>query len=127
MAFFDTLRERVTDLAQTGVAKSMELAEIGKLKLDNASEEDTMKKAFTELGKVYYAEHGMVAEGAYGVQCRKIQVAKEAIQKNKSAMEKLKADGDISDSEYAQVVTEVPPEDIIVEVETETKTEDTTN
>ena len=45
MSLFDTLKERATDLAQSGVAKSKELAEIGKLKLDNAAEEDAIKKA----------------------------------------------------------------------------------
>ena len=36
MAFsFDDLREKVTDLAQSGVAKSKQLAEIAKLKTSN--------------------------------------------------------------------------------------------
>ena len=46
MAFsFDDLREKVTDLAQSGVAKSKQLAEIAKLKTSNMGEEDTIKKA----------------------------------------------------------------------------------
>ena len=51
MAFsFDDLREKVTDLAQSGVAKSKQLAEIAKLKTSNMGEEDTIKKAYLELG-----------------------------------------------------------------------------
>ena len=47
MAFsFDDLREKVTDLAQSGVAKSKQLAEIAKLKTSNMGEEDTIKKAY---------------------------------------------------------------------------------
>lgn len=39
MAFsFDDLREKVTDLAQSGVAKSKQLAEIAKLKTSNMGE-----------------------------------------------------------------------------------------
>lgn len=57
MAFsFDDLREKVTDLAQSGVAKSKQLAEIAKLKTSNMGEEDTIKKAYLELGRLYYAE-----------------------------------------------------------------------
>ena len=59
MAFsFDDLREKVTDLAQSGVAKSKQLAEIAKLKTSNMGEEDTIKKAYLELGRLYYAERG---------------------------------------------------------------------
>ena len=44
MAFsFDDLREKVTDLAQSGVAKSKQLAEIAKLKTSNMGEEDTRR------------------------------------------------------------------------------------
>lgn len=66
MAFsFDDLREKVTDLAQSGVAKSKQLAEIAKLKTSNMGEEDTIKKAYLELGRLYYAERGAAPEGAY--------------------------------------------------------------
>ena len=69
MAFsFDDLREKVTDLAQSGVAKSKQLAEIAKLKTSNMGEEDTIKKAYLELGRLYYAERGAAPEGAYAAQ-----------------------------------------------------------
>lgn len=65
MAFsFDDLREKVTDLAQSGVAKSKQLAEIAKLKTSNMGEEDTIKKAYLELGRLYYAERGAAPGGA---------------------------------------------------------------
>ena len=57
MAFFDkldSLKDKAVDLAQSGAAKSKELAEIGKLKLNNAAEEDAIKKAYIEIGKPYY-------------------------------------------------------------------------
>ena len=64
MAFsFDDLREKVTDLAQSGVAKSKQLAEIAKLKTSNMGEEDTIKKAYLELGRLYYAERAPPREG----------------------------------------------------------------
>ena len=73
MAFsFDDLREKVTDLAQSGVAKSKQLAEIAKLKTSNMGEEDTIKKAYLELGRLYYAERGAAPEGAYAAACGRI-------------------------------------------------------
>lgn len=71
MAFsFDDLREKVTDLAQSGVAKSKQLAEIAKLKTSNMGEEDTIKKAYLELGRLYYAERGAAPEGGL---CRRLR------------------------------------------------------
>ena len=58
MDFINDLQERATDLAQSVVATSKRLAEIAKLKASNMAEEDTIKKAYVELGKLYYAEHG---------------------------------------------------------------------
>ena len=65
MAFLDELKDRAMDLGRAGVAKSKQLAEITKLSLNNASEEDAIKKAYVEIGKLYYAERGMAPEAAY--------------------------------------------------------------
>ena len=43
MAFFDDLRDKAMDLAQTGVAKSKQMAEIARLNLANSSEEDMFR------------------------------------------------------------------------------------
>lgn len=91
MAFFDELKGKATDLVQSGVAKSMQLAEIAKLKTANMGEEDTIKKAYVELGKLYYAEHGAVAGGAYAAACERITAAKAAIETNNERISQLKA------------------------------------
>ena len=52
MAFLDELRDRAMDLGRAGVAKSKQLAEITRLSLNNASEEDAIKKAYVEIGKL---------------------------------------------------------------------------
>ena len=94
MAFsFDDLREKVTDLAQSGVAKSKQLAEIAKLKTSNMGEEDTIKKAYLELGRLYYAERGAAPEGAYAAACGRISQAKAAIETNNARIAELKAQG----------------------------------
>ena len=72
MAFLDELRDRAMDLGRAGVAKSKQLAEITRLSLNNASEEDAIRKAYIEIGKLYYAERGMAAEPAYVALCEQI-------------------------------------------------------
>ena len=94
MGFFDNFKEKATDLAQAGVAQSKRLAEIAKLKTANLGEEDTIKKAYIELGKLYYAEHGSAPEGAYASACEKITAARAAIETNNDRIAQLKNSGD---------------------------------
>ncbi len=101
MGFFDTFKERATDLAQAGVAQSKRLAEIAKLKTANLGEEDTIKKAYIELGKLYYAEKGTAPEGAYATACEKITAAKAAIETNNDRIAELKDSGE-ADEEVIQ-------------------------
>lgn len=114
MAFsFDDLREKVTDLAQSGVAKSKQLAEIAKLKTSNMGEEDTIKKAYLELGRLYYAERGAAPEGAYAAACGRISQAKAAIETNNARIAELKAQGCVEEEAESvtaePVVEDVPP------------------
>lgn len=94
MGFFDNFKEKATDLAQAGVAQSKRLAEIAKLKTANMGEEDTIKKAYIELGKLYYAEKGAAPEAAYAASCEKITAAKAAIEANNDRIAELKSSAD---------------------------------
>lgn len=124
MAFFDKLKETVSeigekvgDLAQTGVAKSKQLAEIAKLKAANMAEQDAIKKAYLEIGKLYYAEKGTTPEGGYAAACAKITAAKANIAANNAKIEDLK-DGDeevAAAAAQAVVVEELPAADVVVE------------
>ena len=107
----DSLKDKVTDLAQSGVAKSKQLAEIAKLKTSNMSEEDTIKKAYLEIGKLYYAERGLAPEGAYVALCEKITAAKCAIEENNARIAELKEKEDITEAEVVSVVEEGANED----------------
>ena len=119
MAFFDSLKETVTDLAQAGVAQSKRLAEIAKLKTANMGEEDTIKKAYIELGKLYYAEKGAAPDGAYAAACEKITAAKAAIEVNNERIAELKESEDgvvrTSDFEVDPVQEAEPVEEPAVE------------
>ena len=104
MAFFDNLKDKAKDLAQSGIEKSKQLSEIAKLNLNNVAEEDTIKKAYIEIGKLYYAERGMAPEAAYTALCQKITAAKVNIEENKSRIETIKTESNISDAEIMPVV-----------------------
>jgi len=110
MAFFDDLKEKVADLAQAGVAKSKQLAEIAKLKAANMSEQETIRKAYLEIGKLYYAEKGSTPDGGYAAACEKITAAKANIAANNAKIEDLK-DGDAEVTAAAAdavIVEEIP-------------------
>ena len=111
MAFLDELKDRAMDLGRAGVAKSKQLAEITRLSLNNASEEDAIKKAYMEIGKLYYAERGMAPEAAYTALCEKITAAKINIEENKARIDELKAEGNVSDADIPTVETNVPQEE----------------
>ena len=114
MDFINDLQERATDLAQSVVATSKRLAEIAKLKASNMAEEDTIKKAYVELGKLYYAEHGATPDGSYAAACEKITAARAAIETNNDRIAELKssaeAEGEVID------VAQVAPEEASDEV-----------
>lgn len=107
---FDALKDRAKDLAQTGVNKSKQLGEIAKLGLANMGEEDSIRKAYIEIGKLYYAERGMAPEPAYAALCEKITAAKVTIEENKNKIEELKTEGSIQDAEVEAIVESLAEE-----------------
>lgn len=120
MAFFDDFKEKAADLAQVGMAKSKQLAEIARLNLVNAGEEDTIRKAYQELGRIYYAERGNAPEPAYSALCEKITAARITIEENKERIAQLRSEGTVESagqeetaapSQEDGVDAEVPPED----------------
>lgn len=91
---FENLKDKATDLAQAGVAQSKRLAEIAKLKTANMAEEDAIKKAYVELGKLYYAEKGTTPDGAFASACERITASKALIETNNERIAELKQPGD---------------------------------
>ena len=120
MALFDDLKVKAVELTQVGMAKSKQLAEIARLSLASTGEEDNIRTAYIEIGKLYYAERGMAPEAAYTSLCEKITAAKINIEENKARIAQLKEEGSIKDSEVAAVVeTEIPSEEPVTTVESE--------
>ncbi len=107
----DDIMGRVTDLAQAGAAKAREIAEITKLKVNNAAEGDVIRKAYVEIGKLYYAERAMAPEAPYAALCEKITASKEKIEYNKQKIADIKAAGNIRDEEIPDVEPEPPAQE----------------
>ena len=91
---FENLKDRATEMAQAGVAQSKRLAEIAKLKTANMAEEDAIKKAYIEIGKLYYAEQGASPDGAFAAACERVTASKAAIEANNDRIAELKQPGD---------------------------------
>ena len=107
---FDRLKERAGELAQAGVAKAREitdagmakakqLTEIGKLKMQSSSERDSIRRAYLELGKLYYAERGSAPEPGYADLCQKVTNAMAKIEYNNERIADIKAADHLTDEE----------------------------
>ena len=119
MGFFDNFKEKATDLVQAGAAQSKRLAEIAKLKTANMAEEDAIKKAYLELGKLYYAEKGATPDAAYAASCEKITASRAAIETNNERLAELKEKDCDTDAEF-----DIDP-DFAVEAKEEAKPQET--
>ena len=89
------------ELTDVGVAKAKEMAEIGKLKVDNATEQENIKKAYLEIGKRYYEVFGDTPAGDFAELCEKISAAKAKIEYNNERIADIKAAGDLNDEDLA--------------------------
>ena len=124
MGFFDNFKEKATDLLQSGAAQSKRLAESAKLKTANMAEEDAIKKAYLELGKLYYAEKGATPDAAYAASCEKITASRAAIETNNERLAELKEkDSDIDPDFAVEAEEEAKPQETVAE-ESEIETEE---
>ena len=117
-----------TAFARPVIAKR--LVEIAKLKTSNLAEEGSIKKAYAELGRLYYAEHGNTPEGAYAAACERITVSRELIQANNDRIAELKsaaeAEGEvIVDADFQDVPEEAAPAEEAAPVEEAASAEET--
>ena len=104
-----------TGAGQHGVATATAAALMGMECVVFMGEEDTIKKAYLELGRLYYAERGAAPEGAYAAACGRISQAKAAIETNNARIAELKAQGCVEEEAESvtaePVVEDVPPEE----------------
>ena len=94
---------KAKELADTGATRAKELTEIGKLKVNNSAEQEAIRKAYSELGKLYYAERGSAPEAAYADTCQRISDAMARISYNNERIADIKAAGHFTDEEVDAV------------------------
>ena len=102
MSFLDKLKQTAaaasvaaTNAAEVAVKQTKTAAAIGKVKLAIVSEEDKLKKAYTELGRLYYRDHEAQAEAEmeeYLPWIEKAGEAKAEIARLNAELETLKAE-----------------------------------
>ena len=115
--YFETIKDMAVEGAQTAVKKTKQMASIAKANLAIRAEEDKIKKAQIELGKLYYKDY-IVGEdpdpAEYNPWCEKISESKIAIEDLKIAIEDLRNAGNVADDDDDFVV-EITEDDLATE------------
>ena len=112
--YFETFKGMAVEGAQTAVKKTKQLAAIAKANLAIRNEEEKIKKAQIELGKLYYKDYIVGEEpdpAEYNPWCEKISESKIAIEDLKIAIEDIRNAEDTQDDDDDFVV-EVTEEDL---------------
>lgn len=95
------LAGKVADKAKTGTR-------IAKLTMEIAGERENMKKAYVEIGKLYYDTHKDAPEGFFIQLCEEVALAERNIAEREAEIAELKAsgsdDGDIA-VDFEEVVS----------------------
>ena len=138
MAFFDSIesiRGKAAEAAQMAAKKTKKLAEIAKANVSIYSEEDKIKKAQQELGKLYYRDYVVgedMDEAEYLPWCQQIDEAKQTIADLRDYIEDLKmehvdmpAEDEVEDCDFVDAeeieIAEVPVVEEVVCDEAETE------
>ena len=109
MAFIDsidTIREKAAEAAQVAARKTKQLAEIAKSNVSIYAEEDRIKKAQQELGKLFYRDYVVgeeMDEAEYLPWCQQIDEARQNIADLRDYIDELKA-------ERVEIVVEEDPD-----------------
>ena len=111
---FGSIKEKMGNLAQAGVAQGKKVASIAKLKADNMAQQDAIRKAYFAIGKAYYAKMQGQPDEEFAELCGKVDAAMAAIAANNAALKDLKAaaevviDVDITPDDVADETAEAP-------------------
>jgi predicted nucleic acid-binding Zn-ribbon protein len=87
-----TAAKKSGELAQTAAKKSGEMVEITKLNMNITSEENSIEKLYTEIGKLYYSsiENGTELDAGVAEICQKIKAHKDNIAQIKEKINSIK-------------------------------------
>ena len=101
---FEAAKNMAVEAAQTAAAKAKELAAVAKANISIYAEEDKVKKAEIELGKLYYRDYAVGEEldtAEYLPWCQKIDESKKTIAELKDFIASLREDESLAETEAA--------------------------
>lgn len=101
---FEAAKNLAMEAAQTAAAKAKELAAVAKANISIYAEEDKVKKAEIELGKLYYRDYAVGEEldsAEYLPWCQKIDESKKTIADLKDYIASLRTEEEPAETEDA--------------------------
>ena len=101
---FEAAKNLAMEATQTAAAKAKELAAVAKANISIYAEEDKVKKAEIELGKLYYRDYAVGEEldsAEYLPWCQKIDESKKAIADLKDYIASLRTEEEPAETEDA--------------------------
>lgn len=99
---FEAAKNLAMEAAQTAAAKAKELAAVAKANISIYAEEDKVKKAEIELGKLYYRDYAVGEEldsAEYLPWCQKIDESKKTIADLKDYIASLRTEEEPAETE----------------------------
>ena len=89
--------DSVKDLAGKAADKAKAGGRIAKLTMDISTEKETMKKAYLEIGRLYYEAHKDAPEGYFVQLCEEVSLAQQHIADKEDEIAALKAEFNCKD------------------------------
>lgn len=84
--------EKIGDKGRKAADKAKELAEIATLKGQIFNHEESIKKHYTEIGRIYYEQFGDAPEALFENECRAIRETKNTVEQLQAKIKELKED-----------------------------------
>ncbi|MBE6948311.1 MAG: hypothetical protein E7456_00480 [Ruminococcaceae bacterium] len=109
--------------------KAVEYAKVTKLNAEIVSEKDKMRKAYQEIGQIYYKLHKDAVEAEYAEPAAALEAAINSIKAKRAEIEELKAANkdmsvEVEDVEIPEEIEAEPVEEIFVEEDSIPETEE---
>ena len=101
----NTVAEKTKVVANTVADKAKDTAQIAKLNMEIASERDRIKKAYLELGKLYYDTHKDDPDGFFTQLCQEVTLSLSRVTALEDEIARLKAAEEDVDVEFENVVS----------------------
>ena len=101
----NTVAEKTKVVASTVADKAKDAAQIAKLNMEIASERDRIKKAYLELGKLYYDTHKDDPDGFFTQLCQEVTLSLSRVTALEDEIARLKAAEEDVDVEFENVVS----------------------